>query len=677
MKILVIHNYYQHRGGEDAVCEGEVQLLRDAGHEVIVYSRHNDEIHEVGGIQKLRLAWQTIWAARAHDEIRDLIARTSPDVAHLHNTFPLISPSACYACAEAGVPVVQTLHNYRLICPASVFLRDGKVCTLCLGRAVAWPGVLHSCYRDSRSATLATAAMLCIHRALHTWRDKVNVYIALSEFARGKYIAGGIPADRIVVKHNSVCCEPAPRSATREYALYVGRLSEEKGARVLLHAWKKLARGVPLKIVGDGPLRDEVESEIMRGQNEVDVIGRVSPAEVPQWMSGARFLIFPSTCYETFGLTIAEAFACGLPAVASRLGAMAEIVQDGVTGLHFEPGNAADLTAKVEWAWNHPEELLRMGRAARREYEAKYTPERNYRMLMDIYSRAIASRPQQVPASVAHAEVRGRPMATSAPHKIASSSLPVAKSFRVLGVRVDAVQIPEVIGRVEEWIARRDACRYVAVTGMHGVMEAHRDSGFRAVLNEADLVVPDGMPLVWCARLRGYTLPRRVYGPELMHTFCRQTAAKGYRHFLYGGDPSVAEKLAAILKQDCPGIQIAGVYSPPFGELTVEENSEAIGRIHAARPDVLWVGLGTPKQETWMHAHRDSLRVSALIGVGAAFDILSGRKRQAPVWMREHGLEWLFRLLQEPRRLFRRYVVYGSRFVVLETAELLGLRRSS
>ncbi len=242
---------------------------------------------------------------------------------------------------------------------------------------------------------------------------------------------------------------------------------------------------------------------------------------------------------------------------------------------------------------------------------------------------------------------------------------------------MDAVQIPEVIGLLEEWIARRDACRTIAVTGMHGVMEARQNVYFREVLEEADLVVPDGMPLVWCARLRGYALQRRVYGPELMHTFCRQTAAKGYRHFLYGGDPGVAEKLAAVLKQSCPGIQIAGVYSPPFRELTPEEDSQVIGMIQAARPDVLWVGLGTPKQETWMHAHRDSLRVPALIGVGAAFDILSGRKRQAPAWMREHGLEWLFRLLQEPRRLFWRYVVYGSRFVVLETVELLGFRRSA
>lgn len=267
-------------------------------------------------------------------------------------------------------------------------------------------------------------------------------------------------------------------------------------------------------------------------------------------------------------------------------------------------------------------------------------------------------------------------MATSVQRQSASPSLPAANSFRVLGVRVDAVQIPDVMARLEEWITRRDACRYVAVAGMHGVMEAQRDAQFRQVLNDADLVVPDGMPLVWCARLRGHALPRRVYGPELMHTFCQLTAAKGYRHFLYGGDPGVAENLAAILQRDCPGIQIAGMYSPPFRPLTADESSKIISIINEAHPDVVWVGLSTPKQECWMHTHRGGLRVPILIGVGAAFDILSGRKRQAPAWMRERGLEWLFRLLQEPRRLFWRYVVYGSRFVVLETVELLGLRRS-
>ena len=255
-----------------------------------------------------------------------------------------------------------------------------------------------------------------------------------------------------------------------------------------------------------------------------------------------------------------------------------------------------------------------------------------------------------------------------------SVDAPEREEFLVLGVRVDALQIPEVIIRMQEWIAQRDTCHYVAVTGMHGITEARRDADFKRVLADADLVVPDGMPLVWIGRLRGHSLRRRVYGPELMLTFCRETASTGFRHFLYGGDAGVPERLAEVLEKSCPGICIAGVYSPPFRPTTSEEDAAIVETINRAAPDVLWVGLSTPKQETWMHQHRSALRVPVVVGVGAAFDFLSSRKKQAPEWMREHGLEWLFRLLQEPRRLWKRYLVRGSEFVFLVALDLLGLR---
>jgi N-acetylglucosaminyldiphosphoundecaprenol N-acetyl-beta-D-mannosaminyltransferase len=246
--------------------------------------------------------------------------------------------------------------------------------------------------------------------------------------------------------------------------------------------------------------------------------------------------------------------------------------------------------------------------------------------------------------------------------------------FFVLGVKVHAVQIQEVIEQMRAWIAQRDACRYVAVTGMHGIMEAQHDAGFKNALVDANLVVPDGMPLIYIGRLRGHVLRRRVYGPELMLSFCRSRAASGYRHFLYGGEPGVPEQLAKFLQQSCPGICIAGVYSPPFRPVTQAEDAAIIEMIDQAAPDILWVGLGTPKQEMWIREHRDLIRVPVLVGVGAAFDFLSARKQQAPMWMREHGLEWLFRLLQEPRRLWKRYLVNGSQFIILNLLDLLGLR---
>lgn len=246
-------------------------------------------------------------------------------------------------------------------------------------------------------------------------------------------------------------------------------------------------------------------------------------------------------------------------------------------------------------------------------------------------------------------------------------------SYKVLGVRVDAVQIPDLIVRMEQWIAERKGCHFISVTGMHGVMEAQHDSLFKKILNEADLVVPDGMPLVWLGRWQGRALKRRVYGPELMETFCRETGAK-YKHFLYGGVPGVPERLAEILKQRY-GLRVVGMLSPPFRPLTLEEDAELMALINEAKPDVLWVGLSTPKQERWMYEHRDRLRVPVILGVGAAFDILSSRKRDAPAWMREHGLQWLFRLLSEPRRLWRRYLIYGSKFVFMATLEMLRLKR--
>ena len=241
---------------------------------------------------------------------------------------------------------------------------------------------------------------------------------------------------------------------------------------------------------------------------------------------------------------------------------------------------------------------------------------------------------------------------------------------------MSAVQVGDVISQMEEWIERRQLGRYVAVTGMHGIMEAHHDPAFRGILNSASLVVPDGMPLVWLARLKGHNLKRRVYGPELMMAFCERSAPQGCRHFLYGGGPGVVDKLAAELANRFPGLVIAGTYSPPFRALTEEEDEWVVQRINQASPDVLWIGLSTPKQERWMRDHSGRLRVPAMLGVGAAFDIHSGSKRQAPVWMREHGLEWFFRLLQEPRRLWRRYVLYGSEFIFWVTLDLLGFYRS-
>jgi N-acetylglucosaminyldiphosphoundecaprenol N-acetyl-beta-D-mannosaminyltransferase len=245
----------------------------------------------------------------------------------------------------------------------------------------------------------------------------------------------------------------------------------------------------------------------------------------------------------------------------------------------------------------------------------------------------------------------------------------------VLGVRVDAVQIPDVVRRMSGWIESGRSGEYVAVTGMHGVMEAQKNVDFKRILNGASLVVPDGMPLVWMGKAQRIPMKRRVYGPELLETFCAQTGDR-FRHFFYGGAPGVAERLGELLRRRFD-IRVAGSYSPPFRPLNPQEEQALFEQLRAARPDILWVGLSTPKQEAWMAAYRERVLVPVLVGVGAAFDFHTGRIRQAPEWMRENGLEWFFRLTTEPRRLWHRYIVLGSQFVYKATLQLTGIRHYS
>jgi len=243
-------------------------------------------------------------------------------------------------------------------------------------------------------------------------------------------------------------------------------------------------------------------------------------------------------------------------------------------------------------------------------------------------------------------------------------------SFSILGIPVHAVQIPDVVSQIQSWIRSDTNGRYIAVTGMHGIAESQNDIDYRRALGSADLVVPDGMPLVWLGRWHGYSLKRRVYGPELMETFCRETGST-FRHFFYGGGPGTAERLADTLRQRF-GIVVAGTYCPPFRPLTQNERKEVAAHVKEVSPHVLWIGMSTPKQEKWMYQTRSELSVPVMLGVGAAFDFHSGKTRQAPAWMRENGLEWLFRLLAEPRRLWRRYLIIVPKAVALILLELAG-----
>jgi glycosyltransferase involved in cell wall biosynthesis len=385
MKVLLLHNRYRLAGGEDAVVRAEMALLASRGHAVSLLEVGNESI--AGLVSQVRAAGRAIYCIAAERDVAQELARVHPDVVHVHNFFPLLSPSVYRACRRAGVAVVQTLHNFRLLCPNAIFFRDGRPCEDCLGRSVAWPGVLHGCYRDSPIATAPVAAMLAVHRALRTWSRLVDVYVAPTRFVRDKFIEGGFPPERIEVKPHFVADDPTPGDGQGGYALAVGRISEEKGFRTLLAAWRLLHADVPLKIVGDGPLLHELR-DASRSVRGVEWVGRAPPDEVRRLMQRAEVLVVPSVCYETFGMAVIEAFAAGLPVVAPRHGALAELVDDGRTGVHFEPGNVANLAAAVDDLLSRPGDLAAMRRNARAEFEAKYDPVRNYAALMRTYARA-------------------------------------------------------------------------------------------------------------------------------------------------------------------------------------------------------------------------------------------------------------------------------------------------
>ncbi len=368
------------------VFQNERALLERSGMEVIPFERFNDTIDDSTFGKRVRIALDTAWSRRTYDELRTLLAKTRPDVAHFHNTFPIISPSAYAACQHEGVPVVQTLHNYRLICPGALLMRNGMVCEACVGRSL-WPALRHRCYRGSLPATAALVWMLTSNRWRGSYQTLVSRYIALTHFAAAKLAQGGLPAERIAVKPNFLADVPEPGDGKGGYAVFVGRLSEEKGVHTLLDAWRDL-RDVPLKILGDGPLRGRLEVQARNSGLAVEFLGFRPRNDVMAWVRGASLQVIPSECYEGFPMAVLEAYACGTPVVASRIGSLDEIVEEGVTGAKFQAGSREDLARTVRAMLASPEALGRMRAQARRVFEEKYTAERNLALLSKIYRDA-------------------------------------------------------------------------------------------------------------------------------------------------------------------------------------------------------------------------------------------------------------------------------------------------
>jgi glycosyltransferase involved in cell wall biosynthesis len=390
MKILIVHNTYQQPGGEDVVVAAETRMLEQNGHTVIRYSRSNDEIAAMSGPERLMLVKNMIRSERSKQQLYALLRAERPDLVHVHNTFLMISPSVFESSRDAGIPSVQTLHNYRLLCPGWTLSREGAVCEECLHRGL-WRGVWHGCYRNSRLMTAAVALMLQTHRTSRTWEEAVDGYVALTNFARSKFIQGGLPAAAIHVKPNFLDVDPGERTSVGRSMLFIGRLSPEKGVDVLLKAWEKLSTPIPLVIFGDGPLRKELEAQVAAKKlTNITFVGWQNRTAIFAALKNAAALIAPSLCYEGFPMTLVEAFACGTPVICSGFGGLAEIVEDGRTGLHFRPGDEDDLAGKIEWACDRQGTFSAMGREARAGFEKHFTAKANYQLLLEIYEKAIA-----------------------------------------------------------------------------------------------------------------------------------------------------------------------------------------------------------------------------------------------------------------------------------------------
>lgn len=388
MRILIAHNRYQNAGGEDAVMQTECDLLKRFGEEVYLYERTNHEINSYPIRRKISFLWEMNWSRRSYRELKKIIREFRPDVAHFHNIFFMMTPSVYYACREENIPVVQSQHNFRLFCSNGLLFRDNHICEECLEHSL-WRGVRYRCYKKSRFMTTLLVRTIEGHWKKGTWVNMIDCYITATEFTRQKYIAVGIPPEKILVKPHFVYPDSGIRDQDKGYALYVGRLSPEKGVSFLLKAWRDI-KDVPLKIMGSGPLCDSLRSFASSNDlRQVEFLGYLAQEQYTEYMKGAKFIIVPSVCYENFPRVIAEAYAFGIPVLASRLGTMADLLQNNVTGILFDPENISDLRAKVKWLASQDEVLKDMGKRARRLYEEKYAAEKNYEILLGIYKKAI------------------------------------------------------------------------------------------------------------------------------------------------------------------------------------------------------------------------------------------------------------------------------------------------
>lgn len=393
MKVLIVHSRYRSGApsGENAVVDQEGAALAEAGHSVETFQRNSDDIAEWPLSRKVGVPAKSLWNQQARQQLAGKLASDRPDVVHVHNTFPLLSPSVLYACRDSGVPVVITVHNYKLLCASGVYFRDGAPCHECAAGSVT-PAIRHGCYRGSRPATIPVVAGMLAHR--RSWRDLVSAYIFLSVSQRDALAALDLPADRVFIKHNFVDDPSGPSVVRHEpFVLYAGRLDEPKGAPLLMRAWERFAAQRPaaaldLVIAGGGSMADEVSSWA-RSVPGVRMVGMQTRAQVQDLMGRARAVVVPSQWEETFGLVAVEAMAARTAPIASRHGSFPELIDDGVDGRLFDPEDPADLARILGQAADDPDLFAQLGDCARSTFEAKFDRAASVQRLTQIYDFAI------------------------------------------------------------------------------------------------------------------------------------------------------------------------------------------------------------------------------------------------------------------------------------------------
>jgi glycosyltransferase involved in cell wall biosynthesis len=389
MKILFLHNYYQQRGGEDQCFEEQADAMEERDHTVTRYVVHNKDISP-SWVSKIKTAKDTVWNRNAFREVQSVIRDVRPDVMHAVNTFPLLSPSVFYAAKAMGVPVVHEIANYRIACANALLLRNNHVCTKCLDNTLPWGAIVHRCYRGSTMGSAVVASNILLHRIWKTWDRGVDAVVCPSHVCKEKLILGGVSRKKIHVNENALRSDPGVQGSPDGSAIFVGRLCEEKGVRTVVEAWRRFPDLPRLKIVGDGPIRDIVQKLAAEDQR-IEFVGWLSHAALLEMVGRSDCLLMPSICIEPFGRTTIEAFAVGTPVLGSRIGGTVEIINDGVDGYFFEPGDAADLAMKVRRFFGLScEERERMRLAARRSFESRYTSDRHCDRLLDIYNKVIA-----------------------------------------------------------------------------------------------------------------------------------------------------------------------------------------------------------------------------------------------------------------------------------------------